>query len=288
MGFLKYGLYSTLFLFSVVFGVYQTFPWDVVQERIFQVAKKQAGIELSAERLEPNWVTGIEAEKLEIGLKPGQEPIKFDKFNARAKVLAFAQGKKGFSIAAPVARGQIDADIVFDAETADIEAKVDKVQLEFIPSLRAANFPVSGRVSIESDLTWGIKAAKKTEGILTIKLEDFVAEKGIKLGMFPLPRDFDLGSFELELPMKEGKVMLKNQVVSGKDIELTLDGSITLMNPLARSALNLDVGFKPTEELLKSDPLIKALLKNLKGKKDSKGFQKVKVTGTFRRMYTRT
>ena len=91
--------------------------------------------------------------------------------------------------------------------------------------------------------------------------------------MFPLPRDFDLGSFELDLPMKEGKVMLKNQVVAGKDIELVLDGSITLMNPVARSALNLDV-FKPTEELLKSDPLIKALLKNLK--KDGKGFQKSK------------
>ena len=288
MGFVKYGLYSALFLCSVVFGVYQTFPWDTVRDRVFQMAKKQAGIELSADSLEPSWVTGIEAEKLEISLKPGQDPIKFDKFNARAKVLAFAQGKKGFSVEAPVARGNIDADVVFDNETAEIEANIDKIQLELIPSLRAANFPLSGKISIESDLTWGIKAAKKTEGKLKIKFENFVAEKGIKLGMFPLPRDFDLGSFELDLPMKEGKVMLKNQVVAGKDIELVLDGSITLMNPVARSALNLDVGFKPTEELLKSDPLIKALLKNLKGKKDGKGFQKVKVTGTFRRMYTRT
>jgi len=288
MGVMKYIGYALFFLASVVFGVYQTFPWDVVKDRAFNAIKKQSGVTITADSLEPNWITGIEAEKVEISLKPNQDPIKLDSLKARAKVFALIQGKTGLSFSAPIARGNVDADIVMDQETAVIEAEIEKIQLELVPALRAANVPLSGKVSLSSDLTWGLKAPKKTEGKVTIKFQDFVAEKGIKVGMFPLPRDFDLGSFQLDLPMKEGKVLLKNQKVAGKDVELTLDGTITLMKPIHRSALNLDVGFKPTEALLKADPLIKALLKNIKGKKDSKGFQKFKVTGTFNRMYTRS
>ena len=287
MGIMKYIAYAGFFLASVVFGVYQTFPWDVVKERAFGAIKKQSGITVTADSLEPNWITGIEAEKVEIRLNPKQDPIKLDKLKARAKLLALAQGKTGLSFSAPIARGTVDADIEMDQETAVIEAEVEKIQLELIPALRAANVPLSGKVSVSSDLTWGLKAPKKTEGKLKLKFHDFVAEKGIKVGMFPLPRAIDLGSFELNLPMKEGKVLLKNQSISGKDVELTVDGTITLMRPFNRSALNLDVGFKPTEALLKSDPLIKALLKNLKGKKDNKGFHKKKILGTISRPYAR-
>jgi type II secretion system protein N len=288
MNILKYVGYASFFLASVVFGVYKTFPWDVVKDRAFQMVQKQAGITITADSLEPDWITGVEAEKVQIRFKPNQDPIKLQSLSARAKLFAIAQGKTGLSLEAAVARGTIDADLVLDEDTAVIEADVEKLQLELIPALRAANIPLSGKLSLSSDLTWGIKAPKKTEGKLTLKFENFVVEKGIKVGMFPLPRDFDLGSFELDLPMKEGKVLLKNQQIKGKDVELTIDGTITLMRPIHRSALNLDVGFKPTEALLKADPLIKALLKNLKGKKDNKGFQRMKVTGTFNRMYTRS
>lgn len=288
MSIVKYLAYAGFFFASLIFGVYQTFPWDVVKDNVFALVKKQSGIRVTADSLEPDWITGLEAKRVEIRMKPNQAPIKLDKLNVRAKLFALATGKKGVSFSATVARGTIDADVVIDEETAVIEAEIEKLQLELIPALRAANVPLSGKISISTDLTWGLKAPKKTEGSVTIKMHDLVAEKGIKIGMFPLPRDFNLGSFELELPMKEGKILLKNQEIKGKDVEISLDGTITLMRPIHRSVLNLDVKFKPTKALLDSDPLIKALLKNLKGKKDNKGFQKIKITGTFSRMYTRT
>ena len=66
-------------------------------------------IEISADSLEPSWVTGLklEAESSEAG------PRAIKSISSTASS-AHVHRQKGFSVNAPVARGNIDADVVFD------------------------------------------------------------------------------------------------------------------------------------------------------------------------------
>lgn len=283
MGAFRYIGYALFFVVWVVIGLYLTFPWDVAKERLFAFVKTQTGVVVTASSLEPDWVTGIDARDVKIYPKQSDTPFKLDRLQARVKLLPLLSGKKGFTANAPLARGTIDADIVIGDDTIDIDAELKGVQLELVTALRDAKVPLSGRATVDADLVWGVKDPKLTNGNLSIKGANFTVEKGTKLGMFPLPRDIGLGSFDISVPIKDGKARLKAVKIAGADVEITADGSITLMRPFDRSTLEMSAGLKPTPALLNSDPLIKSLLKNVERYKGSDGFYGYHVSGTVKR-----
>jgi type II secretion system protein N len=98
--------------------------------------------------------------------------------------------------------------------------------------------------------------------------------------MVPVP-ELTLGNLKLELPVSDGKVELKNTRLAGTDLEVALDGAITLAPVVGRSNVSLMLGLKPTEKLLSSDPLLRPILKNFESSKDSEGFFGLAVSGTL-------
>ena len=149
--------YVGFFMAWLVIGLYVTFPWDVAKERVFELVRKQSGITITAKSLEPDWLTGFEATSVEILTKGSSEPIELARLEARAKVLTFLQGKRGFTVQMPIARGKVDADVTLSDDEIDLEANIDGVQLELLSALRNAGFPASGKLTASADLVYNMK-----------------------------------------------------------------------------------------------------------------------------------
>jgi type II secretion system protein N len=275
--------YVGFFMTWVIIGLYVTFPWDVAKERLFELIHQQSGVTITAKTLRPDWLTGFKATSVKVLTKGSTEPLEFASLEARAKVLTFLQGKRGFTVAMPLARGKVDADVTLSDDEIDLEANIEGVHLELVSGLQSAGFPAAGKLTASADLVYNTKDPKKTEGKITLKTTDLKVEKGTKLGMFSLPRTFELGVLNASLPIKAGKVNVPQLEIKGKDVELNASGDATLFKPLSRSQLNLSVGFKPTPALLSSEPLIGALLRNVQRARGTDGFYRYLVSGTASR-----
>ena len=279
---LKYLGYAAFFVFAVLFFTYHTFPWDAGKDRVFAMIKKSSGVTIEAESVRPSWITGVDAKKVKVTPNRSKDPIELDRLQARARLLSFLKGKTGFTATAPVAMGNGDADVEMGDETMTVDADVEGVQLALVPALADAGYAVEGELGIDADLLLGLKDPKLSNGKVVLSIGQFMLPGGAKLGMISLPKDqaVTIGDVKLEIPVVEGTAQFKNTKIDGQDVEVTLDGTIDLMNPVNRSKLNLSIAAKPKAALL---DFIGPLLNMYKRYKSKDGFYNFVVSGSIAR-----
>lgn len=276
---LKYLGYVLFFLVAFIFGLYVTFPWNAAKDRLLDMASKSSGMTITADELSPSWITGINAKNVKITPAGSKEPIVLETVTARAKVLALLSGKQGGEISLPIAKGTVDADVLMSEETMVLHTKSEGVELALIPGLvEAISLPLTGTIDLDADLVVGQKDPKLTNGNIDLKVKGLRIEKGGKLSGFPVP-ELAIGDADWKIPVEAGKATLKNLRVAGESLELIVDGTINVLQPISRSTANLTISFKPTEKLLSSDPLLGALLNNLQRAKGSDGFYTYAMSG---------
>jgi type II secretion system protein N len=279
----KYVGYSLFFVVSLIFGLYYTFPWDAAKDRVLDLASRASGMTITASELQPSWITGIVAKDVKISMPGAKDPISIERLKARAKVFALITGKKGFSAELPMAKGDIDADVVLTDEIADIKGEAKNVELGLVPGLAdAIGIPLTGTTSLKTDMKLGLKEPKETNGNLGLKMSGLKIEKGGKVAGFPIPIELAIGDIDWQIPVESGKATLKQLKASGDSVEFVIDGTIGLLNPIGRSNANLTISFKPSDKLLKSEPLLGALLNNIASAKGGDGFYTYAMSGTFK------
>src|SRR5262245_886327 len=121
----KYLGYVAFFLLMFVFGLYLTFPWDAAKDRLLDLASRSSGMTISAQELRPNWITGVTATNVKITPAGAKEPIVLEKLSARAKVFALLTGKKGGTFSLPIAKGDVDGDVLVDDESMTLKVKTE-------------------------------------------------------------------------------------------------------------------------------------------------------------------
>ena len=274
--------YIAFFVFALIVSVYWTFPFDAAKDRILRVASEQTKMEITAKSLEPSWVTGAVAKGVKIR-RPGVEaPIELPKVTARAHILPMLTGGQGFTVDLPIAKGDVHADVVEASKGMNVVAHADSVELALVPGLAdAIGIPLSGTADIDVDMFVG-SDPKTSEGVIKLKATGVEILKGGKIKAFPVP-ELPVGSFDWTIPVKKGKAIFDKLTLDGETIQLRVDGQITLGNPVNRSILNLKVAFKPTPEFLRKEPLLGALLKNIRRAKGSDGFYGYAISGNLKR-----
>lgn len=277
MKYLKHIAYAAFFLLAFLFFLYQSFPWDMAKDRVLHTLSRQTRTQLEAKSMRLSWLTGVDVERLKI-TPPGKPTITLDEVHARALLLPLLSGGRGLSLDIPIARGQVDATVIQDADGLQIDGEAKQLELALIPALKEqTGVPLSGKISLKVDL----KAAKKpsaSQGSLRIKADGVEILKGGRLAVPPLT----IGSFDWEIPIKDGRAELKGLKLRGEHAEVDLAGDIQLRDPLIRSILNLSVSFKPTTALIKKEPILNALLSNLRSAKGSDGFYTYAITGSIK------
>jgi|GEM_PF-2402367 len=281
MNILKYLAYAAFFLFSFVICLYLTFPWDAAKERALAEASAATGMSIQAKTLEPNWVTGIIATGVQLRPSGFDEPIEVERLKARAHLLPLLTGGAGGTLSMPIAQGTVDADVVDSKTQTDVQGQVRGVQIALIPGLKESlGVPLSGTLNLDVDVALNKAKPETSSGKLRIQGGGLELLKGGKVGGMTLPFELAIGDFDWSIPIQAGKAKLDKLGIKGESLELELDGTITLAAQPARSILNLTIKFKPSPAFLKKEPLLGALLNNIKKAKGSDGFYGYALTGS--------
>jgi type II secretion system protein N len=275
-GYVAYGLASLLV------GLYLTFPWASVKDRALGVASERLGHAVRARTLEPHWLTGVRVEGLTIERSEGREPFQLEEVIARANLLALVTGKLGGTVTLPIAHGEIEADVVRGGTTTEIDARVEEIELALMPGLKTGSgLGLGGKVTGTCELVLDSKDPNKTEGTLAVRAADLAFLPGAKIRGIPVP-EVQLGSLDWKIPVAQGKAKLEDLEMKGQDLEVKVSGEITVQLPVDRATLNLVVSFRPTEALLKKEPILNALLANIANAKGGDGFYSFAATGPLR------
>ncbi len=282
MTWIRYAGYAAFFFVSLLLSIYWTFPWDAAKDRLLDFASSSAGAEITAESLEPSWVTGFTAKKVRYKAPDAEAPLEIEELTARVKVLALLTGSVGVSASMPIAKGTISADVVQSDPELDVDAEIKSVELALIPGLAdAIGLPLGGKIDLESKIHLDSKTPKNTEGEIVIKGSGLELLKGGKISGCPVP-ELAIGDFNWKVPIKEGKATFDKQEVKGENVELKVDGDMTILSPMDRSQLKMFVSFKPTDAFLKKEPILNALLQNIARAKGADGFYTYSVNGSVK------
>lgn len=275
--YLKYIGYAGFFFVCFLAFLYWGFPWDLATERVLQLVRAETRTDVRAKSVRPNWVTGLDVDRLEIP-QEGADPIILEEVHARALLLPMLTGKQGVEVSLPIARGQVDATVIKGSEGSEIKGEAKKIELALLPALAAkTGVPLSGKLDLAVDLMVALKP-KDSQGVVRIKAQELSVVKGGERGLPAL----NIGDFDWSIPIEDGKAILKDLKIRGPDAEVDLSGDIKIGSPLTRSILNLAVSFKPTEALFKREPILKALLANIKKAKGKDGFYSYSITGSVK------
>lgn len=276
--------YVAFFCFSFVVGLYLSFPWKVVEERLLHLAS-QGKYLVSSEGMRPSGPTRFRFRNVTVTHREHPDaPLVIDELAARVHLLPLLGRGFGVTVDAWLAKGEVHATVKQSKEQLRVDAEVKDLQLDFAPMLAAVSgLPLSGKLGLVADLELARVKGANTAGQIKLETQGLVIEKGAKLGMFPLPMNVELGNLSLDLPVKDGKLTLPNTELGSADIAAKLEGVVNIEVPLETTNLNLTVGLQPTEKFLAANQLIGPLLNNFGQYKSPDGFYRVSLKGNIGR-----
>lgn len=295
--------------FFVCFGVfaYLTFPYDHVRDYIIQEVeapkvaggkRRASGWVLQMESLRPSFLTGVVAEKVQIGRAPksaDEKPalIDFDEVHGRVSLLSLFAGDRAFSFGGTLGEGEIEGTFEQADTHLHVVADLENVPLDRFGLLRAYfSLPVTGVVSGHIDLLIAEQASATTGSIeLTVdslSIGDGKAElkpPGAARGL--VVERVVAGKVEIAIKVTEGLAKIERFSVRGRDIELNVWGSLRLQLPFAMSRRDIFFRFRPTDAYKQRNERTRTLLELLEFNqtiaraKNPEGFFTFRWAGTF-------
>ncbi|MBX2812828.1 MAG: type II secretion system protein GspN [Myxococcales bacterium] len=277
---LKYGF---IFLIVYIVCLYLTFPWSSVKDRVLQQASQQTGKTITAESLQPSWLTGFVARNVSISIGPDKPPLSFEWISARVRLIDLIFGGTGGTIHVPLGRGETHLRVSAKSQQITATADISDVELALVPAIQAGTgMLLSGMTNLDADVELDLKEVKQSVGVINLSIGELELLKGSKVAQLPLPFGLALGNIDWTVPIEDGKALFRHQQIQGPDVEAGIDGDITLSQQLERSRLNLIVKFRPTSALLQREKTLSLLLNNIERYKGRDGFYSYRITGTIK------
>ncbi len=275
--------YASFFVFSLILGLYLTFPWGALKDRLELELTARTGWRIESERLQPYWLTGVAIDGLKLQSPEAQEPFELDRVIAKAHILSFLVGARGVTAWIPVGEGELNLSLRQSSSANRILAQGEKVELGLIRGLPTlTGLPLTGEVDLDVDLRLDKEDAAKTAGQIDIKGSDLEIGEGGKVMGFPIPTALVLGNLDWGVEIADGKAEIPRQEMRGGDFDVDVEGTIDLASPIERSKLDVAVSFKPSPEFLKANGLIEALLNNIRRARGNDGFYTYAITGSMK------
>jgi len=274
--------FVVFFLFSFMVGVYVTFPWDALKDRLTIQLSETTGWDVTAEELAPSWIAGVRVTGLELKPPDVGESLVVDEVIARGRLLTLLTGGLGVSAWVPVGKGEVDVVVSKRSDSMAVQADAQSVELGLIPGFVAfTGLPLSGVVDLEADVVLDQEDTTESSGEVHLVGKGLELGEGGKIGNYPVPA-LRLGDLDWTVEFEEGRADIPRQELRGGDVDLDLEGSIDLATPIERTTLDLLVAFRPTPEFLGENPILKALLKNISRARGNDGFYSYAVSGSVK------
>ncbi len=244
-----------------------TFPYDRLKDRLigeFNARQGNSGLSLKIGEMSGYWLSGIEAEDVSLthtprvsptalslsqpgaGSESHAETVRFDWLFAEPSLLSAIMGTTKVSFGVEVEQGSAEGEVVSDEEGQAIELGIETFPLPNVPMLKeVVGMPLKGSANGQIELLLPGRQLAKAEGHMDIQLSDVKAGDGKSkiLNTIALP-ELNVGRINLGVTVKDGRLKFDSVVVKGADLDLELDGSIRLREPLGLSVLDLTLRFR--------------------------------------------
>lgn len=244
--------YPVFFLLCFVFFAYKTFPYDRLADRLAEEARVR-GYEIEIIDLTHSGLTGLTFENLRVVLpaEEGSPPLDviFEELTVSASLFSLMSDTKSFSFDAELAGGDAQGDVSLGANSMELEAEIEDIDLGAIPALRRfTQVPMAGTLNAEIDLTMPSEVAESTGDVMLTIDELNVGDGKTQLdipgwGGLTLDRA-DVGNLELVVTIEEGIATIDTAKSHGQDLKLDAVGKVRLARPMKRSELDVMVRVK--------------------------------------------
>lgn len=316
--------YGVFFFVALLLFIYWTFPYDRVRDRIiaeFDKSQKPApGAAkqvLAIGKLEPSWFTGVVLKDVTLTsypTDPSKTPsvLRFDEIRARVSLGSIFSAAKDLTFSAKGLGGTIEGSVthkpsvpapnavavksgpLFDRT---IKMDLDGIELgQLAPVRDAIGTVIGGTLKGSIDITYGETRIDKANGAVNLEVENFWVSDGKTPFKVPalkqvfgsdeitLPR-IDIGNLPIQVAVKNGVARIEKMEAKGKDLDLRVDGQITLRENAADSDLRLNLAFKFNDTYKKKGESTAGLLllldsePKLRASKRPDGFYALRVMG---------
>jgi len=284
-------VFATVFYVTLPFGRFK----DWMGARLATV-----GFDLEAKSAGPALGIGMTMKEVTLvsqdasGGKPTR--ILVDKATLRVSLLSYLFGTKSVSVAAHVFGGDVDVTIRQRKPSTSLTVALSEIDLGELPWVKKAiNMPLTGEFGLDLDLSMPVgKLGPDTKGLLTFKCENGVFGNGkdkLVVAGNPmlaeglgLPK-IRLGDFTGKVSIDKGLAKIQSLQIKSPDIEVIVEGEVTLADPMKNAHIDLYVRLKPSDSLLRASDKLKTILElTAQMGKRSDGFIGFRITGTPRAM----
>ncbi len=279
---LKWIGYGAFYCFSLAFFAYLTFPYDRLRARIQnEFDRSQTGpnpLTLRLGHLGSYWFSGIQADDVELISQPSNDPnaaaspddapkpakpkvMRIDSVHARISLLRLLFGTVHVNFGASAFGGEITG-FTSDADGGrKLEVEIEDLGLADAPLVGdLIGLPIGGTLGGHVEFLIPEGKLSKSEGKVDLKFSGLSAGDGKTkvLNAIALPK-VEVGDLIFQATATAGNLKIDNFSATGKDVELTADGSARLRDPLDSSVLSLSARFKFSERFMNKDDLTRGL-----------------------------
>lgn len=317
--------YSAFFFTALFLFVYWSFPYDRVRDKIIAEFEKSQKVppgaprqQLTIGKLEPSWLTGVILKDVALTTYPADpaKPVsvlRADEVRARVSFGSLFSSAKDLTFSAKALSGTIEGSVTHKLSANQtptpgkkdqgprydrtIKMELDGISLAELAPLRdAVGTAVGGTLKGSIDVTYGETRIDKANGTVALEVENFWVSDGKTPFKVPalkavfgseditLPQ-IVIGNVPVQISVKNGVATIEKFEGKGKDLELNVDGRVTLRESVNESDLAIGLRFKFNDTYKKKGESTAGLLllldsePKLRASKRSDGFYALRVSG---------
>jgi type II secretion system protein N len=255
-------------------GIYLTFPYTQLRDRIVSEAEKATGMEVTIEKVRLAGFSGLTLHGIDLGSfevkapppvveegeeappPPAPERLHLDSLTAKADLIAFAMGKRGVRFDVDAFGGDITGKVVLGDDEQVLEAKARGIDFGQSPLQAVAGLDMVGRIaSMDIALRSPGGDFSKADGTVEINGEE-LALNGGEVQMFELPQ-IALGALQGRIEFKEGVADIEDLTIKGADLDARMEGQLRLQPVLKNSSLTGKLRIKPSDDWWNRNEMLK-------------------------------
>ena len=295
------GTVGMMLLFGgVIYGgsLMFVFPFERVGEFV-EATMSTMGYDVEVGAAKPMFGIGVKLEDVRVANRPtdGKKSAHFviDSARITTKPWKNLMGGLAYGIKAGAFGGDLAVAVEANKDKGEGSASINDINLAELPGIKESiGLPLAGTISAEVQMLLPKLHAAEADGRIEISCSDCSVGDGkakLKVPSNPLLAEgltmpkLRFGDLDGTIVFSKGNGQIEGLHSKSPDIELDVDGTIRLADPVEMSQVDLYIKFKLSEKLVKSNDKFQLLLQfaEMQGKRND-GFFGFRLQGSARRL----
>ncbi len=272
--------FAVFVLFYIVF-LWFLFPYNELVTILSSELRNKTSMDLSVSKASGAFPLGLKLSDVVITKKvdSNESPLlEARTIEITPGILSLFKGWMSVSIYTRLYNGQAWIDVGSNRKDFNFKCILKDIYLDRFTLIKNnLGLNIDGILSAKMNINGVMNDITSDKGNIFINMKHVIIKPSKIFSIFTLPNT-NLGDINLPIYIKGGRVLFQDASQTGSDINSKLDGSITLLNPVTNSVLNLKLRFNPSPAL---EQHIKEAIPFFNLNRDTAGYFNVPITGNL-------